>query len=97
MLPICLLLTYSREVVVLGGGPAGLVRDRARRTVDPEVWTWQLIRESRWRSWTHVPMGKNWSCFVLLVPTRAAYRAALCFRKHFSNVPLTGDSASPLP
>ena len=44
-----LLLTYSREVVVLGGGPAGLVRDRARRTVDPEVWTWQLIRESRWR------------------------------------------------
>ena len=49
VLPICLLLTYSREVVVLGGGPAGLVRDRARRTVDPEVWTWQLIRESRWR------------------------------------------------
>ena len=44
-----LLLTYSREVVVLGGGPAGLVRDRARRTVDPEVWTWQLIRESRCR------------------------------------------------
>ena len=34
---------------MLGGGPAGLVRDRARRTVDPEVWTWQLIRESRWR------------------------------------------------
>ena len=49
VLPICLLLTYSREFVVLGGGPAGLVRDRARRTVDPEVWTWQLIRESRWR------------------------------------------------
>ena len=49
VLPICLLLTCSREVVVLGGGPAGLVRDRARRTVDPEVWTWQLILESRWR------------------------------------------------
>ena len=37
------------------------------------------------------------SCFVLLVPTRTAYRAALCFRNHSPNVPLTGDSASPLP
>ena len=40
---------------------------------------------------------KNWSCFVLLVPTLAAYHTALCFRKHFPNVTLTGDSASPLP
>ena len=43
-----LLLTYLEKLFV-----AWVVRRRlsdiGRGTVDPEVWTWQLIRESRWR------------------------------------------------
>ena len=43
-----LLLVLPREVV-----RGWVVRRRlsniGRGTVDPEVWTWQLIRESRWR------------------------------------------------
>ena len=43
-----LLLTYLEKLFV-----AWVVRRRlsdiGRGTVDPEVWTWQLIRELRWR------------------------------------------------
>ena len=43
-----LLLIYLEKLFV-----AWVVRRRlsdiGRGTVDPEVWTWQLIRESRWR------------------------------------------------
>ena len=39
-------ITYLPSEVARGlGGPAAPVRYRARGTVDPEVWTWQLICE----------------------------------------------------
>lgn len=44
-----LLLTLPREVVRALGWSGGARPISGRGTVDPEVWTWQLIRESRWR------------------------------------------------
>ena len=48
VLPICYYLPTCSEFFVLGwsGGARPI---SVRETVDPEVWTWQLILESRWR------------------------------------------------